>query len=70
MDVVALFVVVDKLALFGTRRICSLRSFLYLYANVDLSYYFINTRQCCGSGYGVRCIFDPWILDEHPGSYF
>ncbi len=72
MDVLALFVVFDQLALFGTPRIWSLRSFLYLYVNVDqnLSYNFINTRQCCGSGSGVRCFFEPWILDEHPGSYF
>jgi hypothetical protein len=24
--------------------------------------------QCCGSG--IRCLFDPWIRDEQPGSYF
>jgi hypothetical protein len=29
-------------------------------------------RQCCGSGSGIRCIFDPWIRDpgwvesQHP----
>jgi hypothetical protein len=43
-------------------------------------------NQCCGSGSGIRCLFDPWIRDrlgkksrsgsririrdEHPGSYF
>ncbi len=26
--------------------------------------------QCCGSGSGIRCFFDPWIRDEYPGSYF
>jgi hypothetical protein len=40
--------------------------------------------QSCGSGSGIRCLFDPWIRDgkksrsgsgiwirdEHPGSYF
>jgi hypothetical protein len=25
---------------------------------------------CCGSGSGIRCLFDPWIRDEQPGSYF
>ncbi len=20
-------------------------------------------NQCCGSGYGIRCLFDPWIRD-------
>jgi|LakMenE01Jun11ns_1017448.scaffolds.fasta_scaffold9950543_5 hypothetical protein len=19
--------------------------------------------QCCGSGFGIRCLFDPWIRD-------
>jgi hypothetical protein len=23
-------------------------------------------KQCCGSGSGIRCLFDPWIRD--PGS--
>ncbi len=37
-------------------------------------------NQCCGSGSGIRCLFDPWIRDgekvsiwirdEQPGSYF
>ncbi len=39
-------------------------------------------KQCCGSGSGIRCLFDPWIQDpgweeiririrdEQPGSYF
>ncbi len=39
-------------------------------------------KQCCGSGSGIRCLFDPWIRDgqkvsirirdrdEQPGSYF
>jgi hypothetical protein len=27
-------------------------------------------KHCCGSGSGIRCFFDPWIGDEHPGSYF
>jgi hypothetical protein len=22
-----------------------------------------NCKQCCGSGYGIRCLFDPWIRD-------
>jgi hypothetical protein len=38
-------------------------------------------KQCCGSGSGIRCLFDPWnrdpdwvkirirIRDEQPGSY-
>jgi hypothetical protein len=26
--------------------------------------------QCCGSGSGIRCFFDPWIRDEHRGLYF
>jgi hypothetical protein len=31
--------------------------------------------QCCGSGYWIRCLFDPWIQDpgwvkSQPGSYF
>jgi hypothetical protein len=32
--------------------------------------------QCCGSGSGIRCLFDPWIReiririrDEQPGSF-
>ncbi len=29
-----------------------------------------SLRQCCGSGSGIRCLFDPWIRDEQPGSYF
>jgi len=24
--------------------------------------------QCCGSGSGIRCFFDPGIRDKHPGS--
>ncbi len=34
------------------------------------------TMQCCGSGSGIRCLFDPWIRDpwwvknQDPGSYF
>jgi hypothetical protein len=31
-------------------------------------------NQFCGSGSGIRCLFDffypSWIRDEHPGSYF
>jgi hypothetical protein len=38
-------------------------------------------KQCCGSGSGIRCFFDPWIRDpgwlkkikirdDHPRSYF
>jgi len=23
--------------------------------------------QCCGSG--IRCLYDPWIRNEHPGSF-
>jgi hypothetical protein len=25
-----------------------------------------RSNQCCGSGSGIRCLFDPWIRD--PGS--
>jgi len=43
---------------------------------------FLKGKQCCGSGSGIGCLFDPWILDgrksvsgsgirdEQPGSYF
>jgi hypothetical protein len=33
---------------------------------------FDKLKQCCGSGSGIRCFFDPWIRirDEQPGSYF
>jgi hypothetical protein len=27
------------------------------------SIYFNIFLQCCGSGSGIRCLFDPWILD-------
>jgi hypothetical protein len=27
-------------------------------------------RQCCGSGSGIRCLFDPWILDLGSGIGF
>jgi hypothetical protein len=42
----------------------------------------IGYKQGCGSGFVIRCLFDPWILDpgwvkvrirtrdEQPGSYF
>ncbi len=23
----------------------------------------IDRKQCCGSGSGIRCLFDPWIRD-------
>ncbi len=26
----------------------------------------IFPRQCCGSGSGIRCLFDPWIQDPVP----
>jgi hypothetical protein len=43
-----------------------------------------DPAKCCGSGSGIRCLFDPWIRDglkisiriwvrirdEEPGSYF
>jgi hypothetical protein len=40
-----------------------------------------GTGQCCGSGYGIRCLFDPWIRNpgwvksqdpgpDNPKSYF
>jgi hypothetical protein len=28
------------------------------------------TGQCCGSGSGIRCIFDPWIRDLGSGIDF
>jgi hypothetical protein len=43
---------------------------------------FVGIFQCCGSGTGIRCVFDPGIgmgkksgsgiqiRDKHPGSYF
>jgi hypothetical protein len=43
---------------------------------------FTSQRQCCGSGSGIGCLFDPWIRDgrnsasgsgirdKQPGSYF
>ncbi len=42
------------------------------------SYVIIARNQCCGSGSGIRCLFDPWIRDgytyllrdEQPGLYF
>jgi len=52
---------------------------------VELKLFFtvpVPTFQCCGSGSGIRCLFDPWIRDpgwvevsirirdEQPGSYF
>jgi hypothetical protein len=41
---------------------------LYLYWHFDYA-----GRQCCGSGSGIRCFFDPWIRDPEydfpdPGS--
>ncbi len=28
-----------------------------------LKYNFWRSSQCCGSGSGIRCLFDPWIWD-------
>jgi hypothetical protein len=37
-----------------------------------------SQHQCCGSGYGIRCVLEPWIWDpgwktiqiREPESYF
>jgi hypothetical protein len=28
-----------------------------------LVYYIRYTKQCCGSGSGIRCLFYPWVRD-------
>ncbi len=47
----------------------SYRNLLYLYLfAVAIP---VNLPQCCGSGYGIRCFFDPWIRNRFfpdPGS--
>jgi hypothetical protein len=37
---------------------------LWTHADACLERY--RTGQCCGSGSGIRCLFDPWLSD--PGS--
>jgi hypothetical protein len=34
-------------------------------ADLDLAPHQRN-MQCCGSGSGIRCLFDPWIRDPNP----
>jgi len=29
-----------------------------------------SSIHCCGSGSGIRCLSDPWIRGQQPGSYF
>jgi hypothetical protein len=26
-----------------------------------------RSKQCCGSGSGIECFYDPWIRDPDPG---
>jgi hypothetical protein len=37
-------------------------------AGQDTRHRWVVLYQCCGSG--IRCLFDPWIRDEQPESYF
>jgi hypothetical protein len=30
----------------------------------------LGRNQCCGSGFGIRCFFSPWIRDPDPGWIF
>ncbi len=60
---------------------CSLERSFYIYF-LSQKYCLHSSRQCCGSGSGIGCLFDPWIRDgrksasgsgirdEQPGSYF
>ncbi len=36
---------------------------LYIPSETCGSKHFYTCRQCCGSGSGIRCLFDPWIRD-------
>jgi hypothetical protein len=38
------------------RRFCH-----YPHRGVDAGHH--SCKQCCGSGSGIRCLFDPWIRD-------
>jgi hypothetical protein len=62
----------------AAKKLTTGRSFLNPVPKLLLSK--VSFTQCCGSGSGIGCLFDPWIRDglkiririrdEEPGSYF
>ncbi len=51
----------DQVHVEATEDFITLILFQFTYWTIYICY-----KQCCGSGSGIRCLFDPWIRD--PGS--
>jgi hypothetical protein len=51
----------DLVNLQGTSR--SKKEQVLNFSDVTKSRKYIFFYQCCGSGSGIRCLFDPWVRD-------
>ncbi len=46
-----------------TNLTCPYKRSLYISLVFTIQHATLYTGQCCGSGTGIRCLFDPWIRD-------